>query len=98
MPETKPIGELLRELREQRGETLRKAAEDLGVDAAHLSRLERGLKSPSTDLRRRAASYYAVSADELSVASGELPEDIVKILLANESLIAELRERYAIPS
>lgn len=90
---SKPIGAILRDLRESRGESLRQAAHDLGVDAAHLSRLERGIKTPSQDLRARAADYYDVPSDDLAVASGVLPEDIVELLLNNEGLIDELRAR-----
>ena len=88
------MGELLRELRERRGRSLRGAAEDLGIDPAHLSRLERGLKNASQELRERAADYYSVTPDELALASGELPNDVVMILQEHPEMIDEIRDRY----
>lgn len=92
--DTKTASQVLRELREARGTSLRTAAKELGVDPAHLSRVERGEKSPSGDLGRRAARYYEVPEEELQLASGTVPEDVVEILNAHPELISDLRKRY----
>ncbi len=94
MKEPRPLASLLRELRTQQGTSLRGAARDLGVDPAHLSRLERGEKSASDRLIQRASSYYDVSLEELERARGELPPDVVELLLRNPEIIDELREKY----
>jgi transcriptional regulator with XRE-family HTH domain len=94
MPGTRPLPDLLRELREQRGRSLRGTARDLGVDAGYLSRIERGHQSPSPGMLEKAASYYEVPAEELTLASGALPADIVAIIRENPGLVDELRSRY----
>lgn len=92
--ETRPLASLLRELREKQGTSLRGAARDLGVDPAHLSRLERGQKPPSDQVLERASRYYDVSLEELERARGELPSDVVALILSNPEIIDELRSRY----
>ena len=92
--ETRPLSELLRELREERGASLRAAAKDLGVDPSYLSRLERGAKPASPQLLRKAAQYYEVPEEELALAEGKLPADIVDILRAHPNLIERIRSEY----
>ena len=97
MTDQKQVGELLRGLRQRRGESLRSAARELGVDAAHLSRLERGLKPASDDLRDRAADYYGYSPELIDLAQGRLPDDIMEILQRHPGLLEELRSRFDTP-
>lgn len=92
--ETRPLSELLRELREERGASLRGAARDLGVDPSYLSRLERGEKPASPELLRRAAEYYEVPEEGLALAEGKLPTDVIDILRAHPDLIERIRSEY----
>ena len=94
MPANRPVAQLLRDLRQRQGASLREAAHDLGVAPSHLSRLERGYKSPSSALRDRAANYYGIAPDVVSLADGVVPEDIKNILMQHPELLSELRERY----
>jgi transcriptional regulator with XRE-family HTH domain len=94
VPSNRPVAQLLRDLREQQGASLRKAAHQLGVAPSHLSRLENGYKSPSGALRDRAASYYGVPREIVALADGVVPEDIKDILRHHPDLLTELRERY----
>ena len=91
---TSSLPDLLRELREARGKTLRETARELGLDPAYLSRVERGHQSPSASALGRAASYYELDTEQLELAAGKVPQDIAEILLAHPELIAELRGRY----
>ena len=95
MPEPRPIGSLLRELRAERGSSLRAAARDLGVDASYLSKVERGQKPLPEDLRDRAAVYYETDAERLAIAEGQIPSDILRILADHPEALEELRLRYA---
>ena len=94
MSETVDAARLLRRLRQDRGQSLRAAAGDLGVAASHLSRLERGEKSPSDDLIRRAAQYYGLDNDLVTLESGRVPPDIIDILRSRPELMGELRAKY----
>ena len=88
------MGALLRELREERGESLRSAADHLGVAPSHLSRLERGQRQASADLTHRVADYYGTTTEFIEMSRGQLPPDVVEILLANPDLVRQLRETY----
>jgi transcriptional regulator with XRE-family HTH domain len=88
----RPAASVLRQLREQRGATLRSAATDLGIAPSHLSRLERGQKGASSEVARRAADYYGV--DPAEIGPQELPADVLRILTAHPEAIEELRARY----
>lgn len=86
-----PAASLLRELRNRRRTSLRKAAEELDVAPSQLSRTERGERPLTATLAARAASYYGVSADFLLLQTGRLPEDVVEILQRHPELIAKIR-------
>jgi transcriptional regulator with XRE-family HTH domain len=94
MSDTAGAARLLRQLREKRGQSLRAAASELGVAPSHLSRLERGEKSPSNELRRRAAHYYGVDEDSVTLDEGRVPDDIIQILQEHPEVLAELRGRF----
>lgn len=92
--QTQPLGHLLRELREQRGESLRGAAKSLEIDPSYLSKVERGTKPLPERLRPRLAAYYDTSPEELAIAEGLVPADIAALLLKHPEVIDELRKRY----
>src|SRR5260221_11374419 len=59
------FGEKLRELRAERGLTLARMAQDLGVSAAYLSALEHGRRSrPTRNLVRQICVYFNIIWDE----------------------------------
>lgn len=92
--QTQPLGQLLRELREERGESLRAAAKSLEIDPSYLSKVERGTKPLPERLRPRLAAYYDTSPEELAIAEGLVPADIATLLLKHPEVIDELRKRY----
>lgn len=92
--EARPLHDLLRELREQQGRTLRQAAGELDVSPAYLSRVERGEKPASAAMLARAASYYDVPQELLALSRGVVPADVVMVLQRHPELLAELRSRY----
>ena len=47
-------------MRGLRTKSLRETAKDLGCSAMYLSEVERGLKLPSKELRKRIEGYYGV--------------------------------------
>jgi transcriptional regulator with XRE-family HTH domain len=92
--DTAPLGDLLRELREQQGRSLREAARALEVDPAHLSRVERGAKPASSTVLERASNYYSVPRELLALSRGVVPSDVVELLQHHPEVIEELRHRY----
>lgn len=67
-----PFGERMRNLRGERGVTLKQMAEAIGVSSAYLSALEHGKRGrPSWHLVQRIIAYFNVIWDDA--------EDIVKL-------------------
>jgi transcriptional regulator with XRE-family HTH domain len=95
MSRTPETARLLRSLREESGRSLRQAATDLGVAPSHLSRIERGEKSPSEELAGRFAGYYGVESDLVFVNDGRIPADVLSILLEHPELFEELRAKFS---
>ncbi len=59
------VGPRLRQVREQRGFTLTRAAEQTGISKSTLSRLENGHRRPSLELLLPLAQVYRVPIDDL---------------------------------
>ncbi len=64
-PEDEWIGRRIRELRTAYGLTQEKLAFEAGVDKGHLSRLERGLQSPTVKTLTKIAARLGVPLSEL---------------------------------
>ncbi|MBN1338023.1 MAG: helix-turn-helix domain-containing protein [Bacteroidales bacterium] len=61
------LGMKLRELREQAGLSLRKAAMQVDIDVAILSKMERGERKFSKELVLKLADLYKVNSDKLVI-------------------------------
>jgi len=61
------LGQKLRELREQAGLSLRKAAMQVDVDVAILSKMERGERKFSKELVIKLANLYKVDSNKLII-------------------------------
>lgn len=62
------LGLKLRELREQAGFSLRKAAVDIDIDIAILSKMERGERKLTKELVLKLAELYKANSDKLVIA------------------------------
>jgi transcriptional regulator with XRE-family HTH domain len=87
------VADLLRQLREEKGDSLRSAARGIGVDASHLKRVEDGDKKVSENLTERVINYYDVDPDRVYLAAAQLPPDIVELLLAHPEELSSIRRR-----
>jgi transcriptional regulator with XRE-family HTH domain len=93
VPGQKSVADLLRELREEKGESLRAAARGIGVDPAHLQRVETGAKPPSDAFAEKASAYYDVEPEVVLLAAGQLPPDVVEYLLTHPEELKLLQEK-----
>jgi transcriptional regulator with XRE-family HTH domain len=60
-----PLGSMLRDLRRERGVTLKDMADAVGVSAAYLSALEHGRRGkPTFDLVQRLIGYFNIIWDD----------------------------------
>jgi transcriptional regulator with XRE-family HTH domain len=62
------LGDRLRTLRRERGETLRDTADRAGVSPQYLSEMERGAKDPSSEMIAAVAGALEVTLLDLTVA------------------------------
>ncbi len=81
------LGARLREVRELRGVSLRKAAAESGISAAYLQKLERGdVKSPSPNVLFAVAEYLNVPySDLMRLAGYVVPKNSAEERTAPES-------------
>jgi len=70
------LGERLRELRLAAGLSQRRLAGKVDVGFPHISKIEAGLETPSTDLLRRLAEVLGVSGDELLLLADRVPDEM----------------------
>jgi len=70
------LAEAIKERRQEKGLSLRKAAKEVGCDAAYLSRIEGGKTSPSDEVTKQLARVLELDEDELSLMAGKLPPSL----------------------
>ncbi|MCG6568084.1 helix-turn-helix transcriptional regulator [Tessaracoccus sp. ZS01] len=85
---------LLRELRREQGRTLRSMAAEIGIAPSQLSRVERGQRVLAAELSERLSEYYGIPAERISLAQGEIPPDIVRILQKHPEELTRLRAQH----
>jgi HTH-type transcriptional regulator, competence development regulator len=70
------LGSYLRNVRKERGLSLKKVEKAAGVSNAYLSQLERGLRNPPhPDILKKLARVYEVPVTDLLAAAGYLEEE-----------------------
>ena len=77
------LGNILKDLRKKKGIGLKQLSKTLGVDRAHLSRIETGKILPADPLLRRLSKRLGGDIEVLTVLSGRLPKDIQALLPIN---------------
>ena len=83
---TKTLGQLIRELREQKDLSLREFAEKLGVSAPFLSDIELGKRNPSNKVLSRIAQMLGISVEELRKYDTRPPvEELRRLTTADPS-------------
>jgi len=77
------LGQYLRELRKERGETLHQVSKGTDIDSPMLSKIERGERLPTSEQLKRLAKFYKVSEAYLKVK--HTAEKILKQYGANKT-------------
>ena len=72
------FGERLRQMRKEKGLTLREVAEEAGIDFTYLSKIENGRMpyTPAAETIRQLASALKVNAIELLTLADKLPKEL----------------------
>lgn len=85
------FGGFLRAARERREMSLRRAAEEAGVEPGYLSRIERGLvPPPGEDAIRRLAGVLGEDPDVILALAGKVSSDLRRAILRRPALFATL--------
>lgn len=95
----KKIGEIVRELREQKSLLLRQVAAEIEIDQALLSKIERNERMPTKDQVKRFAKFFGKDENELLVAffSDKLVYEVRDEEVALEAMqVAERKINYII--
>lgn len=90
------LGSMIAASRKKASLSLRELARRAKISPSHLSRIENGNREkPSAQLVARLARALKADADALYVASGRLPPDVERWLLATPRAVARLRTEMA---
>ena len=93
--QAKSLSLLLRQMREEAGESQKKAGPKLGVTYSYLSKLENGVVEPSEELLNRIVRLYGGKGDPLYAAARRLPPDVISIFEAHfEEAVDLVRRRF----
>jgi transcriptional regulator with XRE-family HTH domain len=85
------FGRLLRGKRLEKGFSLRKFAEAVGVSPTYLSQVEQGnVQPPTADRVKRMAELLGENPDEWIALAGRVPGDLTKIIQKQPTEIPEL--------
>jgi transcriptional regulator with XRE-family HTH domain len=91
------FGEILRQLRVERGQGIKKLAPELGVNYSYLSKLENGNIGPSAEFVVRVANYFNYDRNHLLLSAGKVPEEVLAILRENpDEALTYLRQRFGV--
>jgi transcriptional regulator with XRE-family HTH domain len=97
----KRIGEIIRELREQKSLLLRQVAANIEIDQALLSKIERNERMPTKDQVKRLAKFFGKDENEFLVAflSDKLVYEVRDEEMALKAMqVAEKKIHYLIKS
>ncbi|QDU76930.1 helix-turn-helix protein [Bremerella volcania] len=90
-PKQKPFGQLLREKRIEKGYSLRKFAQLVGVSPTYLSQVEQmNVDPPTADRVKRMAEILEESVDEWTALAGRLTEDLPAIIHESPTEVPDL--------
>lgn len=88
---SKTFGQVLRERRVEKGLTLRKFADMVGISPTYLSQVEQDNVDPPTAERvKKMAELLDANADEWIALAGRMPEDLPGIIQKQPTAMPEL--------
>ena len=89
------LGEIVRNLRIEKGVSLKKMAPEIEIEYTYLSKIENGYIVPSAEVVYRIAEYFNHNQDELMMLADRIPPDVREILRNNpKEALDFLRQRF----
>lgn len=77
------LGQRIKKGRLARGMTQRDLAEAVGITVPYMSKIEAGKETPTDEKIVKIADVLRLNADELILAAGRMPADVMDRLTAN---------------
>ncbi len=74
---------ILKKLRKEKGVSIKKMAEELGINYTYISKLENSKGNPSSEVVEKISHYFNYNSDELMLSAGKIPDDIAYVLQNN---------------
>ena len=81
-----PVGQRIKHERLSRAMTQRELANEVGVGAPHISKIEAGRESASDELLRTIAKVLECDFEELLLAAKRMPPDLMDVLASDPRL------------
>lgn len=88
------FGQRIRELRQARSLSLRKAALELRISHPYLVQLEQGVETPSEELIRRMGSFYKVDANELLFSARKIDQTLQNVATSFPDQTAQTLQNF----
>ena len=87
------LGVMLRDGRKRAGMTLREVSDACGVDFTYISKIEnnRERSAPSNALLEKFAALYGLDSDDVFVAAGKCPPDLLERLRTDRAFVYRVR-------
>ena len=91
----KSFGLLLKELRKEKGLSIKKLGSQLDINYSYISKLENNHTIPSEDFIKKVAAIFDYDKEELMLRAGKIPDDIIEILRSNpKEAVKFLRQKF----
>ncbi len=88
-PQENQFGKLIRERREAKNISLRKFAQQVGLSATYLSKIERGeMAAPGEEKIKIIAEHLELDEDELLALAGKVSTDLKELIMEHPKVIA----------
>lgn len=88
------IGEFIKKLREERKLSINQLALYSDVSAAHISRIERGLREPSPEILKKVSQALKVPYEDLMKIAGYLDQQDNNLSSKEDEFITKAQEQY----
>jgi transcriptional regulator with XRE-family HTH domain len=81
--EPEPVGQRIKKERLERGMTQRELAVAVGITVPYMSKIEAGKETPTDKKIVKLAEILGLNPDELILAAGRMPADVMNRLAAD---------------
>ncbi|MEX2547287.1 MAG: helix-turn-helix transcriptional regulator [Chloroflexota bacterium] len=78
-----PLGQRIKKERLARGMTQRDLADAVGITVPYMSKIEAGKETPTDEKIKKIAEVLRLNPDELILAAGRMPADVMDRLAAD---------------